>query len=198
MEEFSTALREGDEGTVLRLVDADPALLERAVHAGNRPLAVAAEYGHLGVARLLIERGVNTNATGCDRNAALHYAAMGGHEEVVALLLEKGAQANTGDVDGTTPLMLACDYGHLGVVKMLYQHVGNQGLQEKSDSGCTALHFASYAGHREVVRFLLLAGADPTIMNNRGRTPCALAEENHDTSRLAERRARCVAVFQVR
>jgi ankyrin repeat protein len=37
-----------------------------------------------------------------------------------------------------------------------------------------------------MVRFLLLAGADPTITNNEGRTPRAIAEENDYIGRMWE------------
>jgi ankyrin repeat protein len=199
MEEFSTALEEGDEGTVLRLLDADPTLLERMVDMWNRPLALAADHGHVRLTRLLIERGANVNATGRYGNTALHCAAQDGQAEVVALLLRGGAHATSRNDDDKTPLMCACDEGHLGVVKMLVQHMGGQGLDDGDEDGWTALHGAADEGHEEVVRFLLLAGADPTIMNIWGRTSSALVEEAITYSEiLREGRARCVAVFQVR
>jgi ankyrin repeat protein len=198
MEEDSfRAIREGNEGEVMRLLDADPALLEREGGDGYRPLAWAALYGQLGVVRLLIASGSNFNAGGAGGNTALHYAAREGHAEVVALMLREGAQANSRNDDGMVPLMWACATGHLGVVTMLYQHREGQGLDNGHIGGWTALHFAAYCGHEEVARFLLLAGADPTITDSWGRTPRAHAEENHYDERTREGRARCVAVFQV-
>jgi ankyrin repeat protein len=199
MEGLFRAIMEGDEGDVIRLLDADPALLDnREDDDGERPLARAALYGQLGVMRLLIERGANTNATGHRGRTALYYAAEQGTEEVVALLLNKGAHANIGNEYGATPLMRACVHGNLGVVKVLVQHIGRQGLDETSNSGWGVLHYAARCGHAEVVRCLFLAGADPTITENRGRTPRALAEQDHYDEGPRQGRARCVAVFQVR
>jgi ankyrin repeat protein len=198
MEDIFEAAGEGNEEEVRRLLDADPALLGRGCDDGENLLALAAANGHLRVVRLLIERGVNISATGDGGNTALHYAAEQGYEEVVALLLDKGAHGNTRNQLGVTPLMWACEGGHLGVVKMLVQHRQGQGLQKRSGRGWTALHWAAYAGNQEVERFLLLAGADPTITDNEGRTPFALAEENHYYQIFVEGRARCVAMFQVR
>jgi ankyrin repeat protein len=200
------ALKHFNEGEVMWLLDADPTLLEREDDRGDRPLAVAAHNRRLGVVRLLVERGANINARGRGGRGvtALRYAAELGHEEVVALLLSKGAQANTREDDGKTPLMLASEHGYLGVVKMLVQHMRGQGLDDGDDNGWTALHSAAGADREEVVRFLLLAGADPTITNNEGRTPRALAEQIPFRFFLSsfyfggrQRYARCVAVFQV-
>jgi cytohesin len=197
MGDIFRAAEEGNEEEVKRLLDTDPALLEREDVGENRPLVLAAHYGHLGVARLLIERGVNVNATGDNGNTALHDAADQGHAEVVALLLREGAHANSRSDEGVTPLMWACNSGHLGAVKVFVQHMEGQGLDDGDNHGWTALHYASFMGREEVVRFLLLAGADPTVTNNRGRTPRALAEENDFIEIIREGRARCVAVFQV-
>jgi ankyrin repeat protein len=198
MEDIFRAVWEGNEEEVVRLLDADPGLLERGDHSGDRPLAAAAEYGQLGVVRLLMERGASINATGHGGRTALRHAAADGNEAVLALLLDEGAHTNTRDNNGMTPLMWACASGHLGVVKMLVQHMGGQGLEERSNRGSTALHYAADGGPEEMVRFLLVAGADPTITDSRGRTPRALAEENHSIVRIREGRERCVDMFQVR
>jgi ankyrin repeat protein len=121
---------------------------------------------------------------------ALHWAACRGHEAVVAFLLEQGAQANRMDVFSKTPLMWAYEKGHLGVVRMLAEHMGEEGLKEKHAKGRTVLHWAVKKGYHEAVKILLLAGADPTITDNEGRTPRALAEEKGQH--------KCVAVFAVR
>jgi ankyrin repeat protein len=194
MGDIFRAVEEGNEEEVIRLLDADPALLEREDDGGVRPLVLAAQHEQLGVARLLIERGVNVNATGDGGGTVLHHATADGTEEVVALLLDKGAHANTSDDEGITPLMCACANGHLGVAKMLVQHMKGRGLDERNEAGWTALHFAVYAGREDLVMFLLLDGADPTITDNEGRTPRALAEHRHNIQRCA----RSVAVFEVR
>jgi ankyrin repeat protein len=134
---------------------------------------------------------------------ALRYAAQAGHEEAVAFLLGKGAEASARDIDNETPLMRACDNGHLGVVRMLVQHTGGGGVDARDGSqGWTALHGAASEGREEVVRFLLLSGADPMITDSKGRTAHALATpeqpEHVDMhEELRTRRARCVAVFRV-
>jgi ankyrin repeat protein len=201
MGEIFRAAEGGNEERVIRLLDTDPLLLEGEDDGyGDRPLAWAAFSGELGMVRLLMDRGANIDATGrYDGKTALHRAVEGGAEEVVALLLDKGAHANSRDEGGGTLLIDACDKGHLGVVKVLVQHMGGHELAARDQYGKTALHYAGYNGHEEVVRFLLLAGADPTITDNDGRTPRIFAEEDHGhrNGQVRQRRARCVAVLQV-
>lgn len=191
MEGLLEALQEGEATTVMRLLDAEPALLERAIHEGDRPLAVAAKDGQLGLVRLLVHRKANVNASGPLGRTALHWAADRGNEEMVAFLLSEGAHADIADSNGGTPAMLASLRGHVGVVQLLAQYMGTQGLDEGDDmgtqgvdegdeAGWTALCFAAHRGSHEVVRLLLSKGARAHLVDVHGRTPIMLAStRNH-------------------
>ncbi len=63
---------------------------EAAERAGA--LRYACGYGQLGVARFLLDRGVEPDAHSGDGETALFYAVLGGHLAVVRLLLERGAR----------------------------------------------------------------------------------------------------------
>jgi serine/threonine-protein phosphatase 6 regulatory ankyrin repeat subunit B len=168
-------------GAVIDTVDVDT----------RTPLMSASVNGHVGVVRVLMEvMGKDElEETDGDEITALHLAADQGHEEVVRVLLDKGAQTSCTDVEGMTPLMDGVSGGHLGVVKVFVQHREGRGLEEVEDNGFTVLHLAAESGHVEVLRFLLVAGADLTMTDHHGRTPRALAEaKGHD---------KCVAVIDV-
>ncbi len=71
---------------------------------GGTPLLVAATFGRVKAAKLLIEKGANVNAKSNDGATALHGAAFFCHTEVVQLLLAKGADANAKNIRGETPI----------------------------------------------------------------------------------------------
>jgi serine/threonine-protein phosphatase 6 regulatory ankyrin repeat subunit B len=173
---FFRAVKEGDEGEVARLLDEDPALLEKAGHEGFTPFLLAAMHGQLGVMQLLIGRGADTSATTrISGNTALHMAAWGGQEQAAAFLLGQGAQSTHRKADAMTPFMLASGRGHLGVVRLLLHHLGKQELQVTSKAGQTGLHWAALGGKEEIVSFLLGQGAQANSRDKNGATPFIMA-----------------------
>jgi ankyrin repeat protein len=154
------------------------------------PFMLAAAGGHVGMAQCFLELqgGQGLNRRDGMGNTALHWAVRGGHAEAAAWLLRNGAGASIRNEDGMTPLMWVGEEGHLGTLQILLQEVGEQGLRERDVRGYTVLHHAAMMDHVEAVQALLLAGADPTIKDNKGRTAQALAEEYYDE---------CADVFEV-
>jgi ankyrin repeat protein len=59
----------------------------------------------------------------------------------------------------------------MGVVQLLVKHLPKEALEERAIKGWTALHFAADRGRHEVVRCLLMNGAQATSKDSRGRTP---------------------------
>ena len=85
------------------------------------PLPKAAETGHEGVVRLLLDwPGVNVNAKDAYDCTALMKAVEGGHENIVKLLLARpDLDVNARNEDGMTALALAVDGVHEEIVKLL-------------------------------------------------------------------------------
>jgi ankyrin repeat protein len=174
VEAIHVAVQKGDTEAVARMLDEEPRLLS-STRNGYHPLDWAAIKGsHPGMAKLLLDRGADANSTTSNGTTALHSAALRGHEEVVSLLLTSGADVYRRNASGDTALMWAS--GHVAVVRLLLRSMGGCGLDERGTDGRTALWYACYIGHTDVVRALLLAGADHTIVDNDGRTPKQIAQ----------------------
>lgn len=92
---------------------------------GLTPLWIAAAYGKLDVAELLISKGANVNAKAESTGLTpLHIAALNGQNNVVKLLLAKGAEVNALTTASETPLQLAIRRGHGDIGEYLRQHGG--------------------------------------------------------------------------
>ena len=91
----------------------------------HRALALASQFGHAPIVRLLLEAGVDPsryNPAGFHAHSTpLHQAALGGHTEVVRLLVEHGARVNLKDTlwQGT-PEGWAKYAGHTGIESYLH------------------------------------------------------------------------------
>lgn len=76
---------------------------------GWTPLHLAAFFGHLDAARLLLEAGADVLAVSRNSlsNTPLHAATAGRHPDVALLLLKHGANPETLDAGGYTPRQIA-------------------------------------------------------------------------------------------
>jgi ankyrin repeat protein len=94
--------RLGDQATLARLADADPAV------AQSEPVLIGAvDFGHCALVEWLLARGANVNAraTAQSRHTALHAAAWNGDLPMVELLVQAGAERSAVDDEHkTTPL----------------------------------------------------------------------------------------------
>ena len=183
MKELFEAIRAGDSSTVAALVAADPSLaifaaaiqgdcaqLE-ALLAGNRslvealssdgwtPLHLAAFFGNIDAARLLLNKGaqVNARSTNPMENLPLHAAAAGRHPGLVKLLLDHGASANARQHGGFTPLHSAAQNGDLDSARALI--AGGADVQPRADNKQTPLDLALTKAHQAMVDFLESNGA---------------------------------------
>ena len=87
----------GDRERVTALLAQDPARIEEARPCGRRALSAAVEFGHEGIARMLLDRGADPNwpeGAAAPRGIALYAAARAGDQEMVELLLDHGADPN--------------------------------------------------------------------------------------------------------
>lgn len=74
---------------------------------------------------------------------------------------------------GLTPLMTACMYGRTATAAYLLGMGAQNGLTDIN--GDTALHWAAYKGHPDLMKLLMYSGVDLQKTDNFGSTPLHLA-----------------------
>ena len=148
--------------------------------AGRTPLAWAAESGHEGVVKLLLERGnVDPNRPDARDRTPVASAALMGHEGVVKLLLEReNVDPNRPDSYGRTPLVNAATKGNEGVVKLLLER-GDIDPNLRDQDGRTPLGCAAVEGQEGIVKLLLKwENVDPNQADKKDLTPLGGAANN--------------------
>jgi ankyrin repeat protein len=211
-EEYLSALERGDLDTAARLVTAgvdidahrtdgktllilaakesDVILVrnDATTNNGGTALMFAAIRGDIETQTALIDAGADVNAVGGFDWTALMVASVKGHVAAVRQLLSSGADPNLRDIYGWTPLMRAVYEEREQVVQVLLEQA-EVNLNAKNDQGATALHLAAAKGNEALTRSLLLAGADPSMGDRKGRTPenMAVAAGHENTAKLLKR-----------
>jgi uncharacterized protein len=156
--EFHEAAAAGRLDRVQALVENNASLSTGYSPDGFPVFGLAAAFGHLPVARYLLEKGAQVNAAATNGTGynALTGAVTGGHKEIVAWLLENSADPNYRYGPGYTPLLAAAANGHLEIVKALLLHGADVGA--KTNDGKSAVAVAEERKHPDVADFLRSKG----------------------------------------
>jgi len=86
---------------------------------GSWPLLIAATYGNINAAKVLLEHGADVNRANNHGYTALHEAASMANRKLVLLLLKNNAEINKRDVNSNTALTYAELSGSPKLVRML-------------------------------------------------------------------------------
>ena len=127
---------------------------------GNTPLITACLNYNMSLSMYLLSEVsyLDVNIAGNEGFTALHYA--------VSCSKDKGH----------TQLHKACIKGDVTEMMRLVD-VDDHMINAQSNGGYTPLHFACRLGHSDIVKTLMLAGADETITDNLWWTPAQVAVE---------------------
>ncbi|USP76322.1 hypothetical protein yc1106_03596 [Curvularia clavata] len=140
---------------------------------GHTALRIAAEYGHEGIVKALLERdGININVKDKDELTPLWAAARRRREGIVRLLVEhQNIDVNARDKDGKSPLWTAARWGHEGIVRLLVEN-HNIDINAKDKDGKSPLWTAARWGHEGIVRLLVENhNIDINARDKDGKTP---------------------------
>lgn len=132
----------------------------------NLVLHIALFLGKLGLAELLISRGIDVDGPGPYYGSALQAAAANGHIDTVKLLLKSSANVNNLQGRWHTPLRAAVDHGHLNIVRLLIEYGADPNLKMTNEvnqirndgSAPNILKLAVQSGNYKIVQAVLGSG----------------------------------------
>ena len=147
------------------LVEACHANVNLPDKRGHTSLTQACRYFSMSVSMYLCEvRDLDVNIADNDGNIGLHYA----------IWCNK---------DNFSKLHEICDKGDvIELLRLVY--VRDHKINVRDNFGFTPLHWACFKGHSDIVRTLMLAGADETITNDERMTPAQVAVNEGHTGLL--------------
>lgn len=136
---------------------------------GWTPLHLAAFFGHMRIAEMLLAHGaeVGSRSLNSNANTPLHASLAGNHpggrgpggsqQLLAGLLIGHGADVNAADAAGWRPLHLAAANDNLDAIKALIAQGAD--VHTQNTDGRTALSLAQEKNHREAAAFLRRHGA---------------------------------------
>ncbi|GFU47023.1 GA-binding protein subunit beta-2 [Nephila pilipes] len=125
---------------------------------GTSPLHMAAQYGHVETAEVLLRGGISRDArTKVDRTP-LHLASQEGHIDIVKLLISHGAEVDARDMLRMTPLHWAVEHNNFYVVQVLLKNGADINAISKFDK--TPLDIAKDNQHTHLIELLTKQAAD--------------------------------------
>jgi len=170
-----------------RLIDAGADVAARNRY-GVTALYLAARGGDASTTRALLVAGIDANASLPGGETALMTAARSGHTDVVGVLLAgSNAVESLADLAGGNSTTERSGYaaaenaGYGGTERRATQRNRADVNAREHRYGDTALMWAAVAGHVDVVRLLIEAGADVRAVDDEGVTALQLARANGHT-----------------
>ncbi|KAL8746242.1 MAG: hypothetical protein Q9184_007773 [Pyrenodesmia sp. 2 TL-2023] len=149
---------------------------------GDTALIIACSSGDLGLVRILLAHGSDTNVLGFMGHPPLQRAVLRCHESCVLALLDYGADSNVKGNGGLTALHQASSNGDLAILNLLAAH--NSDLDARNQTGRTPLLMAAEKSHEHCVLALIRHGANVNSKSEGGMTALHVASMNGDLAIL--------------
>lgn len=156
-EDIHQAVQEGNLSLVKEIIDNQPESVFLKDPNGLTALHSAARLGHIEIMALLVDKGVDANITGSNRETPLHSAASARRKDAAAWLIEKGAEVDARNKAGYTPLIFAVMGGYSDLTELLLQEGADP--NRKNIYSHTPLVMAVSAGRIDLMKMLCANGA---------------------------------------
>ena len=130
------------------------------------------ELGDLAQAQAWLDAGLPADFMGSRIGSGLMIGAWEGNIEMMRLFISRGANINRLNGNGETAIILAAWRGQLEAVKWLVARGARINAPPRQWS---PLHYAVFAGHREVVDYLMEQGADINALSTNGSSVLMMA-----------------------
>ncbi|KAJ7404493.1 ankyrin repeat domain-containing protein 29 isoform X2 [Willisornis vidua] len=145
---------------------------------GGTALLAACQYGHAKVVETLLKHGANIHDQLYDGASAIFLAAQGGYLDVIRLLLSSGAKVNQPrqSVMYICQVAMITDCSKWKISRQEQMNgktlmtVDSMACNKLCQDGTAPLWIASQMGHSEVVRVMLLRGAERDAARDDGTT----------------------------
>ncbi|MDP1613880.1 MAG: ankyrin repeat domain-containing protein [Sulfuritalea sp.] len=151
-------------------------LTATAARAADLPdaagFSVAIERGDLSLAREWLDAGLPPDFEGRVIGTGVMIGAWEGNIAMMELFVSRGADINKVNSFGEQALLHAAWKGRLDAVRWLVEHGARLNREGRE---WAALHYGVFAGHPEVVSYLLERGADINALSSNGSTPLMMA-----------------------
>ena len=161
MTALSIAARAGSDGVAKILLDTG-AGFETQDDNGATPLLSAAFRDHVGIVKMLLAAGAKVENRGPSGETPLIHAAWSGSRASMEVLLDAGANIDTQDFNGNTAVMQVMDRTHVNCICTL----------------CSKL-----AVRADLLRTLVLRGANLSLKNEKGHSIIDLAKQYQGTDK---------------
>ena len=168
------AIRDEKQTATQTLIDSDDVDVNLGGGVCGSSLHLAVVKLEIWLLKALIKKGADVNKTDFDGKSALHFV-MGLFSKnpskcqyIAETLVLNGAKPNLKDSDNWTPLHIAVRKGQekavVAIIKLNQKQLQDKEQFDMNATGgvqkWTALHLAAHGGHLNIVKHLLMAGAD--------------------------------------
>ena len=176
--EMLEAGEKGDLSAINRLITVGTKV-DVKDEALRTPLYLAVEKNRVAAVKLLLSEGASVNARARDLDTPWLLAGALGRAEILRLMIAHEPDLTMHNRFGGTALIPACQQGHVEAVRVLLDTAID--LDHVNQLGWTCLIEIAYLGDggansQEIARIVLTAGANPNVVDKRGRTALAHAE----------------------